>query len=79
MRPLGAPIVSFDVHGHWNRIVVSGRELPKTREIARLFRDTPQLARAVAQARLPPGPAAAAVAREADSHGRRRAPRLRID
>ena len=43
MRPLGAPIVSFDVHGHWNRIVVSGRDLPKTREIARLFRDTPQL------------------------------------
>ena len=36
MRPLGAPIVSFDVHGHWNRIVVSGRDLPQTREIARL-------------------------------------------
>jgi spermidine synthase len=45
MRPLGAPIVSFDVHGHWNRIVASGRELPKTREIARLFRATPQLRR----------------------------------
>ena len=45
MRPLAAPVVSFDVHGHWNRIVVSGRDLPPTREIARLFRDTPQLAR----------------------------------
>jgi spermidine synthase len=45
MRPLRAPIVSFDVHGHWNRIVASGGDLPPTREIARLFRDTPQLAR----------------------------------
>jgi precorrin-6B methylase 2 len=45
MRPLGAPIVSFDVHGHWNRIVACGRTLPAVREIARLFRDTPQLAR----------------------------------
>ncbi len=45
MRPLGAPIVSFDVHGHWNRIVASGHELPKTRVIARLFRQTPQLSR----------------------------------
>ncbi len=45
LRPLGAPIVSFDVHGHWNRIVVSGRELPQTRAIAQLFRDTPQLAK----------------------------------
>jgi spermidine synthase len=45
MRPLGAPIVSFDVHGHWNRIVASGRGLPATRSIARLFRATPQLRR----------------------------------
>jgi spermidine synthase len=45
MRPLGAPIVSFDVRGHWNRIVASGRDLPPARDIARLFRDTPQLAR----------------------------------
>ncbi len=45
MRPLGAPIVSFDVRGHWNRIVAAGRDLPPAREIARLFRGTPQLAR----------------------------------
>jgi hypothetical protein len=45
MRPLGAPIVSFDVQGHWNRIVACGRPLPPAREVARLFRETPELAR----------------------------------
>jgi predicted membrane-bound spermidine synthase len=45
MRPLDAPIVSFDVHGHWNRIVACGRPLPAAREVARLFRETPALAK----------------------------------
>ena len=45
LRPLGAPIVSFDVHGHWNRIIACGRSLPPPREIARVFRDTDELAK----------------------------------
>ena len=46
MRPLAAPVVWFDVHGHWNRIVLSGRDLPPPRHISRTLRACPLLARA---------------------------------
>ena len=45
MRPLGWPVVSLDVRGHWNSIVVSGGDLPPARAIARVFRDSPLLER----------------------------------
>jgi spermidine synthase len=45
MRPLGAPIVWFDVRSHWNRIVLSGRRLPPPREIGRRLRECPSLER----------------------------------
>jgi spermidine synthase len=35
LRAFGEPIVSLDVRGHWNRIVVSGRALPEPRELRR--------------------------------------------
>lgn len=31
LRPMGHRIVSLDVRGHWNRIVMSGRDLPPPR------------------------------------------------
>ena len=37
MRPLGGPIVSLDVRGHWNRIVVSGHGLPAPRQMRRIL------------------------------------------
>ncbi len=46
LRPLGWPIASLGVCGHWNRIVVSGRALPAARGIARVFRGSPPLERA---------------------------------
>ncbi len=49
LAPLGWPIVSFDAHGHWNRIVVCGPELPPPRAIARRLRGVPLLARSVAR------------------------------
>ena len=45
MRPLGWPIVSLDVRGHWNSVVLSGRDLPPPRAIARAFRGCPLLER----------------------------------
>ncbi len=46
MRRLRAPIVSFDIRGHWNRIVVCGRALPAPRRIGRRLRACPELKRA---------------------------------
>jgi SAM-dependent methyltransferase len=45
LRPHRAPIVSFDVDGHWNRIVVCGRRLPSPREIRSRLRRDPLLER----------------------------------
>lgn len=38
MRPLGGRVVSLDVRGHWNRIVVGGRPLPPPRALRRRLR-----------------------------------------
>ena len=44
VRAFGEPIVSLDVRGHWNRIVVSGRALPEPREVRRRLQRHPALA-----------------------------------
>jgi MYXO-CTERM domain-containing protein len=44
MRPLDGRIVSLDVHGYWNRIVLCGRGLPPPRELRRRLRAHPALA-----------------------------------
>lgn len=43
-RPLGGTIFSFDVQGHWNRIVVCGRALPPLRQVRRHLRGSVLLA-----------------------------------
>ena len=40
MRPFGERVVSLDVRGHWNRIVVCGSKLPDAREIRRRLQDS---------------------------------------
>jgi spermidine synthase len=45
MRPLGGRVVSFDVRGHWNRIVVGGSGLPPPARLRQVFRGHPSLAR----------------------------------
>ncbi len=44
VRSFGAPVVSLDVRGHWNRVVVSGSCLPAPRELRRGLRQHPALA-----------------------------------
>jgi len=39
MRPLGGRVVSFDVRGHWNRIVVGGRGLPPPARLRQVLRE----------------------------------------
>lgn len=42
MRPFGARVVSMDVRGHWNRVVLGGRDLPAPRALrARLAAEGP--------------------------------------
>lgn len=43
-RPLGGRILSLDVRGHWNRIVVCGRALPPPRRARRRLRESGLLA-----------------------------------
>jgi precorrin-6B methylase 2 len=45
MRPLGGRVVSLDVRGHWNRIVVGGRWLPPAAAVRRGLGRHPRLAR----------------------------------
>jgi spermidine synthase len=45
MRPIGGRIVSLDVRGHWNRVVVAGRAAPAPRELRRCLAGHPALAR----------------------------------
>jgi len=55
-RPLGGRILSLDVRGHWNRIVVCGRALPPPRRARRRLRESGLLAgtlRRVAVRRAP--------------------------
>jgi spermidine synthase len=51
-RPLGGTIFSFDVHGHWNRIVVCGRTLPPLRQVRRHLRGSVLLAPTLRQVSL---------------------------
>jgi spermidine synthase len=44
MRPHGGRVVSLDVRGHWNRIVVSGRDLPAPARLRKLLQGHPALA-----------------------------------
>lgn len=44
VRSFGEPVVSLDVRGHWNRVVVSGGCLPAPRELRRGLRRHPALA-----------------------------------
>jgi hypothetical protein len=44
MDPASRRVVSLDVQGHWNRIVVGGRDLPPPVEIRRQLRSHPALA-----------------------------------
>jgi hypothetical protein len=43
MTPLGGRVVSLDVRGHWNRIVVGGRDLPPPARLRRVLREHPLL------------------------------------
>ncbi len=43
-RSLGGPVISLDVRGYWNRIVVCGRDLPPPREMRRHLASRPALA-----------------------------------
>jgi SAM-dependent methyltransferase len=45
MRPIGGRIVSLDVRGHWNRVTVSGRDLPPPRALRRVLARRPETAR----------------------------------
>jgi len=44
MRPLGGPVVSLDVRGHWNRIVVCGHGLPAPGRMRRVLGEHAPLA-----------------------------------
>jgi spermidine synthase len=44
MRPLGGRVVSLDVRGHWNRIVVGGRDVPPPSRLRHRLRVHPALA-----------------------------------
>jgi spermidine synthase len=37
MRRFGPRVVSLDVHGHWNRAVLGGRDVPAARELRQLL------------------------------------------
>ncbi len=52
MRPITERIVSVDVRGHWNRIVVGGRDLPPPRELRPRLLSVPSLATAVSRVAL---------------------------
>jgi spermidine synthase len=43
MRRLGGRVVSLDVRGHWNRIVVAGRDTPRPRRIRRRLERHPEV------------------------------------
>lgn len=44
VRAFREPVVSLDVRGHWNRIVVCGSGLPEPRDLRRHLRQHPALA-----------------------------------
>jgi SAM-dependent methyltransferase len=52
MRPFGGRIVSLDVHGHWNRLTVCGRDLPPPRALRRALGAIPETARMLRHVRL---------------------------
>lgn len=52
LRPLARPIVSLDVRGYWNRVVVGGRDLPAPRALRRIMEHHPSLAPLVGQLAL---------------------------
>jgi precorrin-6B methylase 2 len=45
MRPIGGRIVFLEVRGHWNRVTVSGRDLPPPRAVRRVLATRPETAR----------------------------------
>jgi hypothetical protein len=45
MRSFGGRVVSLDVRGHWNRILLCGHELPAPRELRVALGRRPELAR----------------------------------
>ena len=45
LRPFGGRIVSFDVHGHWNRVTLCGRDLLPPRALRRALTGRPETAR----------------------------------
>jgi hypothetical protein len=47
MRPFGSPVLSLEVRGHWNRILLCGRDLPPPRALRAHLRRIPPLARAL--------------------------------
>jgi spermidine synthase len=47
MRPFGGRVVSMDVRGHWNRVVLCGRDVPAPRALRRALARRPELARAL--------------------------------
>lgn len=47
MRQLGGRTVSLDVRGHWNRVVITGRDLPDPRRLRRLLEGHASLARSL--------------------------------
>jgi spermidine synthase len=44
MHLLGGRVVSLDVRGHWNRIVVGGRDVPPPARLRQVLREHPRLA-----------------------------------
>jgi len=47
MRSFGTPVLSLEVRGHWNRILLCGRDLPPPRELRTRLRRIPPLHRAL--------------------------------
>jgi len=45
MRSFGTPVLSLEVRGHWNRILLCGRDLPPPRELRARLRRIPPLHR----------------------------------
>jgi spermidine synthase len=47
VRPIGGRIVSLDVRGHWNRIVIAGRDTPAPRALRRGLAGHPGFSRSL--------------------------------
>ena len=49
VRPLGGRVVSIEVRGHWNEVLVSGRDVPPPRAIRKALAARPETSRILAR------------------------------